>query len=528
MSAGFRQSISGLHTWGGLVFAWLLMAIFVAGTICVFSEAITAWMRGEPHQPPGMLSVEQREQALAFAAGHLERMAPGAQEWEIHLSDDRVRVEWHDAADEEQEVHLDPRSGGETTTAAKPQGRATAGGYNFVAFHYNLHAGFAGVLLVRFVTMAMLVALASGVIVHKRIFKDFFTLRLGKGQRSWLDGHNAASVLTLPFQLMIVYTGLVIFQGVWMPASIAYHYGMPDGLERELWLSTPYWDAQRAQSPRARALAQAGTGSVDVQPADVPALANEAMQRSALPVGWVVREKDAEGIHRLWIGMVQPDPETLARPADVAFLVVGDPVRLHQEDRFPFTEAERTRGVLIALHEARFGGWTAKWLWFLCGVVGCVMIATGLVLFSVKRRQRSGNEFGRATPEVYRLIDALNVAAVAGICLASIVYFWVNRIIPADLAGREVWEIRLFLLAWAATPLHALLRPGRRGWAEQLGLTALLCLTLPLLNLATTGDWFGAYVTGGRWLEFGVEAVALALGALFAAAACQIAKARPA
>ena len=54
-------------------------------------------------------------------------------------------------------------------------------------------------------------------ITHKRIFKDFFTFRPRKGQRSWLDGHNAVGVLVLPFHLMITYTGLITLMAMYMP-----------------------------------------------------------------------------------------------------------------------------------------------------------------------------------------------------------------------------------------------------------------------------------------------------------------------
>ena len=64
--------------------------------------------------------------------------------------------------------------------------------------------------------MFMLVAIVSGVITLK-IFKDFFTFRPGKGQRSWLDSHNATAVLALPFHFMITYSGLLIFMVMLMP-----------------------------------------------------------------------------------------------------------------------------------------------------------------------------------------------------------------------------------------------------------------------------------------------------------------------
>jgi uncharacterized iron-regulated membrane protein len=67
----------------------------------------------------------------------------------------------------------------------------------------------------------MLVLLVTGVIVHKKIFTDFFTFRPQKAPaRNWLDAHNVSSVMTLPFALMITYSGLAIFWGQWMPSGV--------------------------------------------------------------------------------------------------------------------------------------------------------------------------------------------------------------------------------------------------------------------------------------------------------------------
>src|SRR5690606_38982344 len=79
--------------------------------------------------------------------------------------------------------------------------------------------------LVGVCTMFMLVAILSGVITHKRIFRDFFTFRPRKRQRAWLDAHNVLAVLALPFHLMITYTGLVFFMFTYMPLIISAVYG---------------------------------------------------------------------------------------------------------------------------------------------------------------------------------------------------------------------------------------------------------------------------------------------------------------
>src|SRR3546814_18385079 len=72
--------------------------------------------------------------------------------------------------------------------------------------------------------MTRLFAVLSGIVTHKKILADFFLLRFGKGQRSWLDAHNASSVLFLPFILMITYTGLVSLATHYMPWGIAANY----------------------------------------------------------------------------------------------------------------------------------------------------------------------------------------------------------------------------------------------------------------------------------------------------------------
>ena len=115
-----------------------------------------------------------------------------------------------------------------------------------MSFHYTLHGGLPGYWLVGWISMCMLVALISGVVVHKRIFKDFFTFRPGKGQRSWLDAHNATAVLGLPFLFMIGYTGLAFFYSSYMPWPLHAAYGDDAGAYRR-------YQAELAPAPAAPA-----------------------------------------------------------------------------------------------------------------------------------------------------------------------------------------------------------------------------------------------------------------------------------
>src|SRR5690606_16622491 len=128
----------------------------------------------------------------------LRSLAPDSAQWGISLPDARnntVSAFWRGEGRRCESATIDP------ATAQPISVRETVGGEFFYRFHFQLH--YLPVLWGRWVAglcaMFMLVAIISGVITHKKIFIDFFTFRWGKGQRSWLDAHNAFSVLGLPF-----------------------------------------------------------------------------------------------------------------------------------------------------------------------------------------------------------------------------------------------------------------------------------------------------------------------------------------
>ena len=71
-----------------------------------------------------------------------------------------------------------------------------------------------------FAALMMPVALASGVVMHRKIFREFFTFRPQKTtQRSALDLHNMTGVVALPFHFFFAFPGLVIFAGIYFPVS---------------------------------------------------------------------------------------------------------------------------------------------------------------------------------------------------------------------------------------------------------------------------------------------------------------------
>ena len=466
MKSSLTQSMSWLHTWCGLLLGWMLFAIFLTGTLAVFDKEINWWMQPE---------LTEQQQSAAAAADTAQRWltAHHANEtnWNINLPTERAPDLAVSVGERRRgggsATHLDPLTG---KTVAP---RETIGGNFFFHFHYTLHLPRTlGVWVVGFAAMAMLVALISGIIIHKKIFKEFFTFRPAKGQRSWLDAHNASAVLLLPFHLMITYTGLAIFFLLYMPAAVdALYDGDTQGFFNE---AQPAWAAQQALHAEGRAGRPELAAAAALLPLSAIVSRAEAHYGAGMIGGLAVSNPgraDAKVTARPELGIRME----LGKGEGMVFNGVSGELLLAPE---PSRTSQLTQRVMAGLHFAQFGGYPMRWLYFICGLISCAMIGTGLVLYAVKQRKQA-----KANLHFLRVVESLNVAVVAGLLLACITLLWGNRLLPAELAARQDWELRLFFGVWALSWLHAWLRRPTLAWREQLMAAALLALTLPALDL---------------------------------------------
>src|SRR3546814_19119350 len=161
---------------------------------------------------------------------HLQKVAPDAESWFITPPSARnpaTSIFWQPKKKEGEK--RERRSDTRATLDGNGQvihARDTPGGFFLYRFHFDLH--YIPVLWARYLVgaaaMFMLIAILSGIVTHKKIVADFFMLRFGTGQRSWLDDHNVAAVFALPFHLMLTYTGLVTLAVMYMTWGFAAQY----------------------------------------------------------------------------------------------------------------------------------------------------------------------------------------------------------------------------------------------------------------------------------------------------------------
>lgn len=528
MSQSLRKRTAWLHTWSGLVVGWVLFFVFVTGTAGYFQREITRWMQPERVEvAPQDTRPESLERMAALAMMRLRQAAPRAQIWRVtlpHLG--AGGLGWREFSIRRQQMpeaghefgastseRLDPVTGIVLPPEAEP--RATAGGFGLYRMHYALHyMPFDGAIrIVGICTMLMLLAMVTGVITHKKIFKDFFTFRPGKGQRSWLDAHNAISVMALPFFLMITYSGLVFFLFAYMPAGRDILYGT-DKVKSSAFYEELFEEHQHKH---------AAIGMPATPLAPLVERAFEAWGAGQLASITIERH---EG---------EPPTVILTRaPRQRLDFWTADTLRFNADtgEQLPAEpraggSAVLTQSAILNLHEGNFANIWGRWLYFIAGLLGCAMIGTGLVLWTVKRRKHHLGS-GRESTEIFgvRLVENLNVATIAGLPLAVAGYFWANRLLPLDMADRAAWELHSLFALWLGTLFFALARPLARAWLELLWATCAAYALVPVINALTTDRHLGRSLPealhGGDWVFAGFDLTMLGLAVVFAVMAGKV------
>jgi len=488
MSKTFRQSMGWLHTWAGVVLGALLLAIFWMGTLSLFDREIDRWM-----QPDTRLAVSPSTVDLDRIAEGAARVVPDdARRWQFMLPTERepvVRLVYQSESGEYLNRHLHPETG-----AALPEQGSLAGTGFVFPFHFSLHLNWAslGYWLVGLAGMAMLVLLVSGVIIHRKLFVDFFTFRWQrKLPRSSLDLHNLSGVLGLPFHLVMTLSGLIIFFNIYFPQAPDLAYGAEDN-PRAAFVSEGFGSFSRPAAG-----APGGLASLDSMLARA-----EAEWGGGKP--YFVRVWHP-GDAASYVEMRRSFAEQVTMNRDQIYFAATTGDVLHRFEAQPVMSAQR---FISGLHFIQFDHWPLRWLYFVLGLSGCVMIATGYIYWLETRRKRH-EKLG--LPGV-RIVEGLTIGSVTGIIIATLAFFITNRLLPlgASFAGyeRAALEVWAFYLVWLATFAHAWLRPGR-AWREQCWVIAVLALVAPVLNWVTTGDHLLKTVLEGYWPVAGMDLLLL-------------------
>ena len=365
-----------LHSWAGIVTGLLMFIVCFSGAVVVFKHEIDLWANPSLAQLPR----SEKPAPLDAVLTQLHTRYPGATVESIALPD-AVNPSYFAfvrergaPANTRTKVALRSDTGTVVGPVDSQLGQYLRMLHVFLFFGPRWIVGFLGV--------AMLVLIATGIVIHRKILAELFTQRWGRSFRVVMsDLHKSAGIWGLGFHILIAATG------AWMGLAPLFEQSY-----KYLATDTP---AAAAPKPARKAAAEA-TEPVRMQSLD----ALHATAQQAVP-GLQVRYVSMRrwGTKTAEAGFTGNLSGHLASTARVDIdAATGATKKVHDPRTAGFWSL--VNGLMEPLHFGDFGGLALKWLYFFLGMTPAFLSISGTLIWLDARQQRQQlpREAGAALP----------------------------------------------------------------------------------------------------------------------------------
>ncbi|WP_239025855.1 PepSY-associated TM helix domain-containing protein [Sphingomonas paeninsulae] len=373
-----------IHGWSGIVLGLLLYAVVITGMTAVFATEIGVWSAG---------IVESRsafERPVDKSVRDLSARTPAKYRNDISLfevGDHGLGAFFHhdEIAPSGQPIsrgiYYQLNRAGKIISAHEGTGEEVFGPRNddalssfLVDTHVRLHLPNPwGLLLTGILGLTMLVAAISGLLIHRHLFKDIFTLR--RNANPVLvnrDRHSVAGTWSLPFAFVLAFTGsfFSFFGTIGVPIVAMAAFGGDQQAFSEAVFGNP-----AKPNPSVTPM-----GNLDL-------ITQDAIRRTGAAPTFMSIEK---------YGRADAAVTTFHPPhqGGIAPMSLGYHGANASFDRVkPLIGPKPSMGgtaaaIMQPLHFGNFAGLFSKAVWFGLGFAMCYVTLTGLRLWLVRRRER--------------------------------------------------------------------------------------------------------------------------------------------
>jgi uncharacterized iron-regulated membrane protein len=382
------KTLLAIHGWSGALLGLLLYAVIVTGVVAVFAHEIGNWsnpLSASPNTKLGTgLDASLRQVATTIPPDFYEDISI------FHHTGERVKAFFHTHRKQENgaiqeegvEIDLDPNTWQEldrregTAAQVRAQNTPSALSQFLVDLHVRLYLPDPwGLLLTGVLGLAMLVAAVTGLIVHRRLLRELFVLRLS--QRNPLltrrDRHTLAGSWNLLFAFILAFTGSFF--------SFAGSFGIPAmamvafGGDQEKMIETV------VGRPEASDATPAPLTNLDT------VLADARMRSAGAEPGALIIQRWGRADAVITVSMMAADGALSGR----TFVYDGVSGELKQEK--PLIGLQPSVGNTLVslmgpLHFGNFAGVASKAVWFGLGTASAYVVLTGLLLWTHRRQDQ--------------------------------------------------------------------------------------------------------------------------------------------
>ena len=370
-----------LHSWAGIVTGLLMFIVCFSGSVVVFKNEIDLWANPSLAQLPRADKPAPLDAVLA----QLHTRYPGATVETIQLPDTInphyfafVREPGAPAASRTK-LALRADTGAVVGPVDSQLGQYLRMLHVFLFFGPRWIVGFLGA--------SMLVLIATGIVIHRKILAELFTQRWGRSLRVVMsDLHKCVGIWGLGFHILIAGTG------AWMGLAPLFEQGYK-------YLTTPATLTATKPARKAEASEPVPMQSLDALYAAAQQAAPGLQARYASLQRWGTASASVA-----FTGSLQGHLLSTARVE--ANTATGAITRVHD----PRTQGfwSQFNGLMEPLHFGDFGGLTLKGLYFVLGMTPAFLSLSGTLIWldSRQQRRRTAGTAQAARPAVRATADA--------------------------------------------------------------------------------------------------------------------------
>lgn len=491
------------HTISGIIICALLYVIFFAGSFSFFRDEISAWQKGTSYTA---YKIDGKSyDKLLDSLSH--EMNLQGRDIAFYLYQGGARSYVNVSASVDSVVNNQSLAKSKSAENKKAKGRRGGGdtkyfNYDFVTkeageysksydlaeFLYRLHflaqlnevpirIGIApfGYLIAGITAFIFLFALITGLLLHwDKIVSNFFIFRpFSKWKTVWTDMHTALGVIGFPFQFLYAVTGifLIINAVLALPFGKLLYNGDTDKMYEDLGYSRTL-KYEYTYSPLQH-----------IKPiSEYIAMANQKWPDAHIHRLFIKNYGD-ESMHIL----IELEPRYTKNFSGSGILNVraaDEEVVLSKSPDSDQTYIDTIKSLIYRLHYGDYGGYPLKIVYFLLGIMGCLVITSGILIWLVARdknnvipRKRKFNSW------MANFFMAICLSMFPVTAFTFIVVKWSGQ---AD----QSFIYNTFFWSWLGLSFFYTVRKSiKRTNLETLLIGSILSLTLPLVNGFVSNNW---------------------------------------
>ncbi|KKO92280.1 peptidase [Sphingobacterium sp. Ag1] len=517
------------HTISGIIICAILYVIFFAGSFAFFRNEIAAWQNNtsyktyrEDHKNVDHLLDSLRGQTNLHGRDitfYMHREGSSAYVGLSASNDSILNKENLAKITPEQKAAKknSRRRGGDddsknfTYNFANKKAGDYVQNYDMGEFLFRLHflaqlnqvpirVGIApfGYLIAGITAFIFLFALITGLLLHwDKIVSNFFVFRpFSKWKTVWTDMHTALGVIGFPFQFIFAVTGtfLIINSVLALPLSKLLYDGDQQKMYQDIGVSAAT-DFPYTYKPLKKAIAIApflDLAKHKWPEADFQRITTKNYADSNMHVVMELEphfNKSFAGSGLLSV-----------RAADNKVVAEKSPV----DDA---SYADGVRSIIYRLHYGDYGGYPLKMVYFILGVMGCLVIISGILIWLVARDKNNviprKRKFNFWAANIFTAI-CLTMLPVTALTFIAI------KLSPAV---NQDFIYRVYFYSWLLFSLYYIIRRSiRRTNRETLLVGSILAFFIPLANGFMTGNWIWDTFRNGQRDIFVVDFLWLMIG----------------